>query len=83
MQDNVNSSNQVTVPIGKNPQASAEKLAKAITDRVSGWGIALGGGYWKPELVVDVAPGADARYGQLERLLEGSGLNVQRRANVK
>ena len=83
MQDNVNSSNQVTVSIGMNPQASAEKLAKAITDRVSGWGIALGGGYWKPELVVDVAPGAEARYGQLERLLEGSGLKVQRRANVK
>jgi len=83
MQDNVSTSNQVTVPIGKSPQASAEKLAKAITDRVSGWGIALGGGYWKPELVVDVAPGAEARYGQLERLLEGSGLKVQRRANVK
>jgi hypothetical protein len=83
MQDNASTSNQVTVPIGKNPQASAEKLAKAITDRVSGWGIALGGGYWKPELVVDVAPGAEARYGQLERLLEGSGLKVQRRANVK
>jgi hypothetical protein len=83
MQDNVSTSNQVTVAIGKNPQASAEKLAKAITDRVSGWGIALGGGYWKPELIVDVAPGADARFGQLERLLEGSGLQVQRRANVK
>lgn len=83
MQDNASTSNQVTVPIGKSPQASAEKLAKAITDRVSGWGIALGGGYWKPELIVDVAPGAEARYGQLERLLEGSGLKVQRRANVK
>ncbi len=83
MQDNGSTSNQVTVPIGKSPQASAEKLAKAITDRVSGWGIALGGGYWKPELIVDVAPGADARYGQLERLLEGSGLKVQRRANAK
>ncbi len=83
MQDNVNTSNQVTVPIGKSPQASAEKLAQAISERVSGWGIALGGGYWKPELVVDVAPGAEARYGQLERLLEGSGLKVQRRANVK
>ncbi len=83
MQDNGSTANQITVPIGKTPQASAEKLAKAITDRVSGWGIALGGGYWKPELIVDVAPGAEARYGQLERLLEGSGLKVQRRARVK
>ena len=83
MQDNSTTSNQVTVPIGQSPQASAERLAKVITDRVGGWGIALGGGYWKPELLVDVAPGAEGRYSQLERLLEGSGLNVKRRAAVK
>ena len=83
MQDNSTTSNQVTVPIGPSPQASAERLAKVITDRVVGWGIALGGGYWKPELLVDVAPGAEGRYSQLERLLEGSGLNVKRRAAVK
>ncbi len=79
MQDNA-ASNQVTIAIGQSPQQSAERLAKAITDRVAGWGIALGGGYWKPELVVDVAPGAEARCAQLERLLEGSGLTVKRRA---
>ena len=78
MQDST-APNQVTIPIGQSPQQSAERLAKAITDRVSGWGIALGGGYWKPELVVDIAPGADARCTQLERLLEGSGLTVKRR----
>ena len=80
MQDGTTSA-QVTIPIGRTPQASAEKLAKAIADRVSHWGIALGGGYWKPELVVDVAPDADARYAQLERLLEGSGLTVRRRTS--
>ncbi len=80
MQDG-SSSAQVTIPIGQNPQASAEKLAKAISDRVSHWGIALGGGYWKPELVVDVAPDAQSRYAQLERLLEGSGLTVRRRTS--
>ena len=78
MQDST-AGNQVTIPIGQSPQQSAERLAKAITDRVSGWGIALGGGYWKPELVVDIAPGAEARCAQLERLLEGSGLTVKRR----
>ncbi len=83
MQDNAATSNQVTVPIGQSPQASAERLASAITDRVAGWGIALGDGYWKPELVVDVARGAEGRYSQLERLLEGSGLSVKRRATVK
>ncbi len=74
------SAGQVTIFIGNSPQASTEKLAKTVTDRVSKWGIALSGGYWKPELAVDVAPDAEPRYQQLVRLLEGSGLAVQRRS---
>ncbi len=74
------SASQVTIPVGHVPQVSAEKLAKTVTDRVNLWGIALSGGYWKPELAVDVAPDAEAGYKQLVRLLEGSGLAVQRRS---
>lgn len=61
------------------PQARAEKLAKVIADRVDGWGLALSGGYWKPILEVEVAPGAGWRYDQLQQLLEGSGLEVHQR----
>lgn len=60
-------------------QERAEQLARMIIDRVDSWGLALAGGYWKPILVVEVADDASWRYDQLVRLLDGSGLEVQRR----
>lgn len=79
MPENGSTGQQVTIPVGKNPQMSAEKLAVTITDRVTDWGIALSGGYWKPELVVDVAADAEDQYQQLSQLLDGSGLAIRRR----
>jgi hypothetical protein len=35
------------------------------------------GARWQPVLEVAVAPGADYRYQQLTRLLDGSGLVIQ------
>jgi hypothetical protein len=52
-------------------------LATAVRDRVSHWGAAMQGARWQPVLEVTVAPGAEFRYHQLTRLLDGSGLMVQ------
>lgn len=68
----------VTITYDQPPQVRAEKLAKVVSDRVNQWGIALSGGYWKPTLDVDVAPGAEWRFSQLEQLLSGSGLEVRK-----
>ncbi|MBN2292202.1 MAG: hypothetical protein JXM70_07240, partial [Pirellulales bacterium] len=43
------------------------------------WGIAGQGMYWKPILKVEVAPGAEGRFRDLQMLLEGSGLRIERR----
>ncbi len=51
-------------------------LAKALQGRVDSWGMALAGGYWKPKVIVEVDPKAQARYEQLVRVLEGSGIEV-------
>ncbi len=67
-----------TVMLDVSLQTSAEQLAKVVTDRVDRWGYALSEGYWKPVLQVEVAPRSDFRYTQLQRLLDGSGLEVQR-----
>ena len=64
------------------PRERAEQLAKVVSERVQSWGIALMGGHWKPVLSVEVAPGAEWRYDQLRQLLDGSGLDVQRREPV-
>ena len=43
------------------------------------WGIAGHDMYWKPVLKVEVAPGAERRFEDLQTLLKGSGLRVERR----
>ena len=43
------------------------------------WGIAGRDMYWKPVLKVEVAPGAERRFEDLQALLKGSGLRVERR----
>jgi Skp family chaperone for outer membrane proteins len=59
------------------PQARTD-LAKALQGRVDGWGMALAGGYWKPKIVVDVDPNAENRYEQLQRVLQGSGMDISK-----
>lgn len=67
-----------TVMLDVSLQTSAEQLAKIVADRMDRWGYALSEGYWKPILQVEVAPRSDARYAQLTKLLDGSGLEIQR-----
>ncbi len=69
----------VTITADLPPQRRAEILATAIGQRVDSWGLALLGGYWKPVIVVDVAPDAQWRLTQLKRLMDGSGIEVQQR----
>lgn len=57
--------------------AASLTLATAVRDRAAGWGAAMQGARWQPVLEVAVAPGADFRYQQLTRLLDGSGLMIQ------
>ena len=64
-------------------QTSAEELAKVVADRVDRWGFALSSGYWKPVLEVEVAQRGQQRFDQLQRLLEGSGLDIQSTATPK
>lgn len=69
----------LTIPFDGTPQQRTEYLVEAIHRRVEEWGMAVTGGYWKPKLVVEVGPDAQWRYLQLVRLLEGSGLELERR----
>jgi hypothetical protein len=55
-----------------------DDLVSAIWDRMSRWGMAGRGMYWRPVLHVRVAPGGEQRFSDLQALLEGSGLDVVR-----
>ena len=77
--DSGSSKTSLTVSFESTPRERAEQLAKIVLERVDSWGIALTGGHWKPVLLVEVAPDAEWRFEQLKQLLDGSGLEIQRR----
>lgn len=77
--DNGNPDQGTVISFDLAPRDRAEKLARAVQARVDSWGLALTGGYWKPVIVVDVAPDAAWRFNQLRQLLDGSGLEIQLR----
>jgi len=68
-----------TVPLKNQTRDSMEEFVSAIWTHIETWGMAVSGGYWKPALKVTVFPGAETRFWELEALLAGSGLDVERR----
>jgi hypothetical protein len=52
------------------------ELASAVRDRIDRWGAAIPGGRWQPRLDVEVMPGGENRYYQLQRMMSGSGVDV-------
>ncbi len=52
------------------------ELATAVRDRIDRWGPSLPGGRWSPVLDVEVMPGGEARFEQLRKLMQGSGVEV-------
>lgn len=57
---------------------AVDELVSAVWEHMKGWGIAGRGMYWRPILRVHVATGAETRFAELQALLEGSGLELQR-----
>jgi hypothetical protein len=63
----------------RNATRASLELATAVRDRVQQWGAALPGGRWQPVLEVEVLPGGEVRFEQLQRMLQGSGVKVIRK----
>ncbi|TWU42292.1 hypothetical protein [Novipirellula artificiosorum] len=57
-------------------QATTE-LGDAVRKRVNGWGPSLPGGRWQPVLDVEIMPGGDARFKQLQQMMRGSGVELR------
>lgn len=67
------------VSIDNGVAPSLESFVSATWKRMETWGIAGDGCYWKPVLRVQVAPDAEPQFQELTRLLQGSGLTVERK----
>jgi hypothetical protein len=60
-------------------QAAIPPFVDALWRRIDSWGTAGYGAYWKPTLQVAVDPNAEDVYQLFVRLMESSGLQIERR----
>ena len=67
------------IALGLHTASSIDPLVSAVWEHMETWGMAGHGMFWRPVLQVYVAPDADRRFNDLSRLLEGSGLTVERK----
>ncbi len=65
-------------PFDPDPVMAVDRLVEALRRRVRLWGSPPLGGYWQPQLLMDVAPDAEQAYALVATLLEGSGLEFHR-----
>ena len=72
-----------TIALPARTAAVTDELVAALRVQMESWGIAGKSAHWRPVLAVEVAPGADGRYADLTRMLEGSGVAVERRAAAR
>lgn len=68
---------EVNVTMKEGPQRAGDQLAVAMRKRVDSWGLSLPGGYWSPTLTIEAANDAQQSVARLERLLEGSGVEIK------
>ena len=66
-----------SITMEEGPQQAGNQLATAIRKRVDSWGLSLPGGFWSPTLTIEAANDAQQSVDRLERLLEGSGVEIQ------
>ena len=57
-------------------QNAVDSLVAEVWEKIDSWGFAGTGGYWKPELKLNVLPGGMQRANDLRMLLRGSGLDI-------
>jgi len=68
-----------TIPFEGRTEKAIDKFIHAVWEHMDTWGIAGRGMYWRPILEVYIAPGGEDRFAEFKALLEGSGLNVERK----
>ena len=67
------------IEFGQSDEENARELAASVWDRIDTWGEAGQGMYWRPELIMEVEPGAEERFNALKNLMADSGLDVHGR----
>jgi hypothetical protein len=69
---------QAVILLENGAKQCSKELASAIQQRVQSWDTAVLGGYWVPVVEIQVASDAQQSVAMLEKLLEGSGVELQK-----
>lgn len=69
---------QAVILLENGAKQCSKELASAIQQRVQSWDTAVMGGYWVPVVEIQAASDAQQSVAMLERLLEGSGVELQK-----
>src|SRR5690606_415864 len=64
------------ITLGPATEAAIDDLISGVWTQTESWGKAGRGMYWKPTLVVEVLPGGEDRFQDIQLLLTDSGLDV-------
>jgi hypothetical protein len=67
------------IPLDRHTEDAIGPFVSTLQTHIESWGMAGNRMYWRPVLQVQVASGAEERFHDLSVLLEGSGLNVERK----
>ncbi len=73
----------IVVQIEGAMQQSIDPFVAALQQYIQGWGLALSGGYWKPELHVEVVAGGEQHFYRLQKYLKRSGIVVTQRIEAQ
>ncbi len=65
------------IPVSGDTVLSLDSFVKNVHDEIDGWGMAGNGLYWRPVILLSVAPQGERRASDLERLLRNSGLELK------
>lgn len=60
------------------PERAVVQVAAEVARRVDNWGVALSNGHWAPVIRARTLDGGEAAFEQLQTLLHGSGVQVER-----
>lgn len=67
---------QLSQPVSKDDSL---RFVTKLWNHMESWGIAAQGGYWIPVMSVEVGPGADAQFDRFVRLMQSSGIQINRK----
>lgn len=79
MPDRTSDANSYVIDTKERLLDSIDELVEKVQHRMTAWGMAGPNVYWKPVLHVQVAPGGDSQFSQLQSLMQNSGINVRRK----